>query len=158
MRIRTVAILAIPLLMTAIFAPLSRAQSQIVGDWQGALNANGAKLHIVLHVSAEKGGALQATLDSVDQGAMGIPVSDLSFDGTHLSLTIAAVNGKYEGSVNRGATAIEGTWTQGAPLPLTFTRVAAAQPTPKTAAPTEFDGSWAGALDLGTAAVLVEAP
>jgi hypothetical protein len=133
----------------ASFAWVSSAQSQIAGDWQGTLSASGAELHLVLHVSAGKEGTLKATLDSVDQGAYGIPVSAISFDGSRLSLTVAAVSGKYEGSVKSGGTRMEGTWTQGASLPLSFTRVAA-QSAPKPAAPTNFDGRWAGELDLGT--------
>jgi len=152
MRIRTVAILAMAVLV-AVFAPLSGAQSQLAGEWQGTLVASGAQLRLVLHVSTGKDGAIQATLDSVDQGAMGIPVSSISLKGS--TLTVDAVQGTFEGTVNKDATEVDGTWSQGSPLALHFKRVAA-QPAPKPAASTEFDGSWAGTLDLGTARLRIE--
>ncbi|MGP8176278.1 MAG: hypothetical protein ACLP7O_17270, partial [Terracidiphilus sp.] len=55
--------------------PLVVAQAQIAGDWQGTLITPGPQLHLVLHIAAAKDGSLTATLDSVDQGANGIPVT-----------------------------------------------------------------------------------
>ncbi|MGB7549014.1 MAG: serine hydrolase [Terracidiphilus sp.] len=117
-----------------IFSPACLAQSQIAGDWQGVLNAGGAQLHLVLHITAAKDGSLSGTLDSVDQGANGIPVSEISLKDAKLSLTVEAVHGAYEGSVNKDATEIAGTWTQGQPLPLDFKR-ASAQPATAAAGP-----------------------
>jgi CubicO group peptidase (beta-lactamase class C family) len=114
--------------------PVCRAQSQIAGDWQGTLNAGGAQLHLVLHVTAAKDGALAATLDSVDQGANGIPVTTIILKDSKLNLTVEAAHGAYEGVVNKDATEIAGTWTQGQPLALNFKR--AAVPSPDTAAVT----------------------
>lgn len=118
-----VAILA---LVLATFAPLVRAQQQIAGDWQGTLSAGGAQLHLVLHITAPTAGTLAATLDSVDQGANGIPVSEITLTDSKLNLTIDAVHGTYEGTVNKDTTEIDGTWTQSQSLPLNFTRTAAA--------------------------------
>ncbi len=117
-----------------IFSPMCLAQSQIAGDWLGVLNAGGAQLHLVLHITAAKDGSLSGTLDSVDQGANGIPVSEILLKDAKLSLTVEAVHGAYEGSVNKDATEIAGTWTQGQPLPLDFKR-APAQPATTAAAP-----------------------
>jgi CubicO group peptidase (beta-lactamase class C family) len=102
-----------------------RAQSRIVGDWQGTLSAGGAQLHLVLHISAAKDGSLTAALDSVDQGAMGIPVTTVKLEDSKLKLTIDTVHGTYEGTVNKDATEIDGTWSQGQPLELNFTRAPA---------------------------------
>ena len=57
------------------------AESQLAGDWQGTLSAGGAELRLVLHMGAAKDGSLTATLDSVDQGAYGIPVSAITLNG-----------------------------------------------------------------------------
>jgi hypothetical protein len=132
------------------FSPLSRAQAQIAGDWQGTLDAGGTQLRLVLHITAAKDGSLTATLDSVDQGANGIPVSAITLKDSNLSLTVDAVHGTYEGTVNKNATEIDGTWSQGMPLELNFKR-AAAQPVaaPKLAPPSEIDGTWLGTLDAG---------
>ena len=68
---------------------------------------------------------MKATLDSVDQGAMGIPASSIALTGAALVFKINAIGGSYEGTVNEAGTAIDGKWSQGASLPLTFTRLAA---------------------------------
>jgi hypothetical protein len=128
----------------------SFAQSAVAGDWQGTLSAGGAQLRLVLHITAASNGSLSATLDSVDQGAYGIPVSAITLQDSKLSLTVDAVHGSYEGAVNTNATVIAGTWTQGQSLPLNFKR-AVAQPAAKPAAPSKIDGTWLGTLDTGTA-------
>ena len=141
----------IPLALVALaLAPLDRAQSQIAGDWQGTLNAGGAQLRLVLHVTAAKDGSLSSTLDSVDQGALGIPVTSVTLKDSKLSLVVDAVKGTYEGTVNKDATEIDGSWTQGQSLELNFKR-AVTQPPVKLAAPSEIDGTWLGTLDAGTA-------
>jgi hypothetical protein len=112
--------------------------------------ASGAELRLVLHVSAGKDGTPKATLDSVDQGAYAIPVTTISLKGSTLKLTIDAVHGSFEGTVNKDATEVDGTWTQGSPLALHFRRVAA-QPAVVPAAPTEIDGTWRGTLSTGAA-------
>ena len=97
----------------------------IAGDWAGTLTAGSAELHLVLHVIAAKDGSLTATLDSVDQGANGIPVDAVTLKDSKLNLTVNAVpgHGAYEGTLNKDATAIDGTWTQGGQsLPLNFKR------------------------------------
>lgn len=124
------------------------AQPKIAGDWQGKLSAGGAELTIILHIEPTPDGKLSATMDSVDQGAMGIPVNTISLDGSHLNFTVDAVQGNYAGVVNADTTAIDGSWTQGAPIPLNFTR-AVAKAAPSPAPPTELDGMWMGTLNIG---------
>jgi hypothetical protein len=132
-------------------SPLCRSQAQIAGDWLGTLNAGGTQLHLALHIKAAEDGSLTATLDSVDQGAYGIPVTTIALKDSKLNLAVDAVHGTYEGTVNKDATEIDGTWTQGILLDLTFKRghatlaPAAARP----AAPSDIDGSWKGTLDAG---------
>ena len=133
-------------------APLSRAQAQIAGDWQGTLDTGGPQLHLVLHVAAAKDGSFTATLDSIDQGANGIPVTTVTLKDTKLRLIVDAVHGSYEGRVNKGGTEIDGTWSQGMPLELKFKRVAAqTKAAPKPTAPSDIDGAWQGTLDVGAA-------
>jgi hypothetical protein len=141
---------AILSLAVMALSPLCRAQSQIAGDWQGTLNAGGVQLRLALHVAAAKDGSLTATLDSIDQGANGIPVTSVTLKDSKLSLTVDAVHGTYEGTVNKDATEIDGTWSQGQPLELNFKRAPAqAAAAPKPAAPSDIDGSWMGTLDAG---------
>jgi hypothetical protein len=129
------------------------AQAQnIVGDWQGTLKAGTAELRLVLHVAKNSDGSLRATLDSVDQGANGIPVTSISIKDSKLNFTVDAVHGTYEGKVSADATVISGTWTQSQPLPLDFKRSATPVKTEhKPAKPSDIDGAWMGTLDAGTA-------
>lgn len=123
----------------------------LVGDWKGTLNAGGSQLHLVLHVTKAEDGKLGATLDSVDQGANGIPVSAIAVKDDKFNMTVDAVHGKYEGVVNKEATEIKGTWTQMQPLELNFARVAEGVKSDQAkVAPSDIDGVWTGALDLGS--------
>jgi hypothetical protein len=152
MKVHFISRLAIIALAGLALLPLGRAQSPLAGDWQGTLNAGGVKLRLALHFTAAKDGTVTATLDSLDQGAIGIPVSSVDLRGTQLTLGIPAVNGTYTGTVNKDATEIDGTWSQGQPLALNFKRAPAA-PAPaaaKPAAPSDIDGSWKGMLDTGS--------
>jgi len=126
------------------------AAPSVAGDWQGVLEAGGAQLHLVLHITQGENGALKATLDSVDQNANGIPVSAITVKDSKLNMTVDAVHGTYEGVVNKDATEIKGTWVQGQPLDLNFKRApAAAQKEKEKVAPSDIDGAWLGTLDLG---------
>jgi uncharacterized protein len=140
-------------LVCAIFLAVgigaSHAQN-IAGDWQGTLKAGGAELRLVLHVAKNADGSLKATLDSVDQGANGIPVTSISLKDSKLNFTVDAVHGTYEGKVTSDGNEISGTWTQGQALPLSFKRTAAPVKTAhKPAKPSDIDGAWLGSLDAG---------
>jgi serine-type D-Ala-D-Ala carboxypeptidase/endopeptidase len=109
------------------------------GDYAGTLGP----LHVKLHIKSDATGALTGTLDSVDQGSIGIPCADFHLDGQTLTFSIPAVHGTWKGTVT--ADGLDGTWDQGAPQPLKFTRdnfVAAAKPS-------AVDGIWLGTLDTG---------
>jgi hypothetical protein len=119
------------LILLLIGAGLAQAQD-IAGDWHGTLRAGGAELRLVLHITKSGEGALKATLDSVDQGANGIPVSSITLKDSQLNLGVDAVHGAYEGKVAADGKTISGTWTQGAELPLDFKRGAAPVNAPKS--------------------------
>jgi uncharacterized protein len=134
------------------------AADDFVGEWTGSLSVPGSQLHLVLHVSKGAEDQLSATLDSVDQQANGIPVSAISAKDGKLSMAVAAVQGTYEGTLNKAKTEIQGTWTQLQPLELTFTRVvkkpssavgAAAPKENVNVAPSDAEGAWMGAIDAG---------
>jgi fermentation-respiration switch protein FrsA (DUF1100 family) len=141
--------LFIVLTFIAITTSFSFAQD-IVGDWNGTLTIGTAELRLVLHVTKAPDGGLTATLDSIDQGAPGIPVNAVTLKDSKLDLTIDAVHGTYTGKVNADASEIDGTWSQGAAMPLNFHRGSIAmKPAPKPAKPSDIDGDWLGTLDTG---------
>ncbi len=132
-------------------AGVASAQN-LAGDWQGTLKPAGAELRLVLHVTKADDGSWKGTLDSVDQGANGIPVTSISLKESKLKLTMDSIHGSYEGTVNTDATEISGTWTQGQSLPLDFKRTTTAAKTEHAPAkPSDIDGAWMGTLDAGTA-------
>jgi pimeloyl-ACP methyl ester carboxylesterase len=140
--------LFIILAFITITTSLSLAQD-IVGDWHGSLKVGQAELRLVLHVTKVADGSLKATLDSIDQGAPGIPVNVVTLRDSKLDLTVDAVHGTYAGKVNADASEIDGTWTQGAPLELNFHRGGIAAKAAKPAKPSDIDGDWLGTLDTG---------
>jgi len=99
-------------------SPNSPAEPGLAGNWNGALDAGGQTLHLVLHLKQD-GDTWSCALDSVDQGANGIPCTVTSA-ANPITLDVPAVHGGYSGTLK--ADILTGTWTQGAELPLVFTR------------------------------------
>lgn len=109
--------------MAATVAELEKLKpSPIDGDWTGSLHTPGGTLRIAFHFHAQPGGAIAGSMDSIDQGAMGIGCSDVKLDGQKLTLAIPAVHGSYEGTLSADEKSITGTWSQGQPLALNLTR------------------------------------
>lgn len=65
-------------------------------------------------------------MDSIDQGAFGIPCSQFVLSGRQFSFKVPAVHGTYKGEVSADGNTITGTWNQVRPMPLVFTRGAQA--------------------------------
>ena len=94
---------------------------------------------------------MKATLDSVDQGANGIPVRRRVTEGNRLNLDVAAVKGTYDAEMSADGKTITGKWRQaGLDLPLTMTRGSGfdeGQPSTKSATVAPLLGVWEGSLD-----------
>lgn len=82
------------------------------GDWHGTLEVGTAKLRTQLHVVKDAAGAYSATLDSIDQGAMGIPVQTVVVSGQSFRLELPNLRAQYEGTISADGSKIEGTLTQ----------------------------------------------
>jgi uncharacterized protein len=116
-------------------APQSKSQdavtgkaAEVEGAWMGTIDAGAIKLRVVFHITNAADG-LKATMDSLDQGAMGIPVTTVTLNGASLKIEMKQIDGVYEGKVSSDKAAIDGTWTQrgmSRPLVLTRTKDAAA--------------------------------
>jgi pimeloyl-ACP methyl ester carboxylesterase len=100
--------------------------ADLVGTWQGTLTVpGGPKLRLAVKVRQEAGGALAATVVSIDQGGIEIPVKRVTFTGGRLALELPNLRARFEGAhrVEGGGAVIAGDWTQGgASLPLTLRR------------------------------------
>ena len=99
------------------------AGAKFDGNWLGTLDAGGVKLRVALHLDKGADGKLTGKLDSLDQGARGIPITDIKVEGQRITMTVPAVKGNYEAKLSPDGKELDGTWTQGAPLPLKMTRV-----------------------------------
>jgi pimeloyl-ACP methyl ester carboxylesterase len=99
------------------------AEAKPEGDWEGTLDAGAVKLRIVLHIT-RKEGAYGATLDSPDQGALGVPIETVTVTGDSIKMDMKSLRATYAGRLATDGSSIGGDFTQGKTVPLTFTRVA----------------------------------
>ncbi|MGB9133315.1 MAG: alpha/beta hydrolase, partial [Methanosarcina sp.] len=73
----------------------------IKGLWIGNLDVpGGVELRILFNISTRPDGSVNATMDSLDQGARGIPVEKITYKDSNLSLEVKSVRGVFEGTLN----------------------------------------------------------
>lgn len=97
----------------------------VVGEWLGELKAGPMLLRLALHVRAEEGDGLAGEMDSLDQGANGLPLNSVSFEAGAFAYRIDRVGGSFEGALNEDGSQLVGHWVQGGQeLPLVFRRLA----------------------------------
>ena len=109
-------------LLSSLFISFSSlAQlSKIEGSWYGLLKVQGMEITVVFNIT-QTGDGLEATMDSPDQGAFGIPVDKISFASDKLELAIPSGMIVYTGMLKEDM--VEGTFTQGGfELPLDLSR------------------------------------
>ena len=100
------------------------AEKGIEGIWQGTLKISGIELRILFKIKKEEGGTLSAKMDSPDQSAKDIPVSEVVFENDSLRIEVKVAMGKYLGSFNKEKNTITGNWYQsGMTLPLELKQV-----------------------------------
>jgi pimeloyl-ACP methyl ester carboxylesterase len=104
-------------------APKPAKPSDIDGDWLGTLDTGMGKLRLVLHITNTQDG-LMATMDSLDQGANGLPVNSITRTGAELKVEMKSIGGSYDGTISADLSTFNGTWTQGGKsFPLALKRV-----------------------------------
>ncbi len=119
------------LCLLSSFTALAQQQvgaEQVVGTWSGALETGGMQLPLVLHISMNSNGSLQATMDSPNQGAKGIPVQEVRLAQDSIYADVRAIGGVYAGKLT-GPASIEGSWKQNSQaFPMPLRKGEAAQP------------------------------
>ncbi len=90
----------------------SDAIASAEGVWQGALEGNGMRLRLQLHVSHDDQKQLVAALDSPDQGVSGLPAIKVGQKDAVFHFEIPVVTGVYDGTLNAAKTTITGSWAQ----------------------------------------------
>jgi len=106
----------------AVLSAAAGFAQNIAGTWQGTLQTPQRPLRIVIKVTRADDESLKAMFYSIDQNGQGIPGSAVSLQGATFKATIPAIGGSYEGKLNADGTTINGTFTQGAPIPLNLVK------------------------------------
>jgi uncharacterized protein (TIGR03435 family) len=101
----------------------------ITGTWQGALKVNGpngsADLRTVMKISRAENDGLKALFYSIDQDPTPLGATSVTLKGLALKVSIAQLNGVFEGTLSRDGNTITGKWTQGPnTFPLNLVRAA----------------------------------
>ena len=122
---RTVALVCLVLFVMGSSAVLSYAGKGIEGEWEGAIEVQGTSIGVTIKVTKGDDGTLSATIDIPDQGAMDVPLDNVTFEDNTFKFDLIAANGSYEGKLKESGDDIEGEWSQGgASLPLNLKRKA----------------------------------
>lgn len=117
---------------------------KINGDYAGTLGP----LRLELHLKDGGLGAMEGTLDSLDQGAIGLECTKFVLKDKALSFEVPTVGGKWHGTVSEDGSTLTGSWSQGVDSPLVFHRREPFAPAEK---PSRVDGIWLGTLESGGA-------
>lgn len=89
------------------------AAQKIAGTWNGTLAAGGASLRLRVNISKTAAGGATGTMDSLDQGANGIPVSAITLKAGKLRFEVRGIGGVYEGKLDTKGGTLTGDWQQG---------------------------------------------
>jgi hypothetical protein len=94
---------------------------QIQGHWKGVLHVNQIDLHLAFHIAHMPDDSYSATMDSIDQGASGIPATAVHVTYPNVRMEWNGIGGTFNGKLADGK--ISGTWRQGkGSLPLKLER------------------------------------
>lgn len=127
---------------------IAQSSAMLQGDFAGFLGP----LSLKLHVRVAPDGSLTCTLDSETQGSLGLACADVHHDGQNLSFSIPSVRGSWKGSVDSAGATLTGTWDQGTPMSLNFSKDSAAA-RGKTSL---VDGIWLGTLLAGAHSLRIQ--
>lgn len=112
------------LYMVLLSAMLSAQETRLDGMWQGVLDVGAAKLRIVFHFKTSDDGVITTTMDSPDQGAMGIPTTKTTFENNKLRVELKALAAEFNGTYDPKEGTIFGNWSQGGmDFPLLISRI-----------------------------------
>lgn len=99
-----------------------RVSKELEGTWNGTLSIQGKNLRLVLRMSNQPDGTAAASITSLDQGGIELPLALTHKAGT-LTLNTPAIGGDFFAGSLTAAGELTGTFSQGpATAPLTFVR------------------------------------
>lgn len=109
------------LLTSFAYQSFSQVINNFAGTWEGTLKV-GVDLRIVFHIKEDGKGNLISTADSPDQSAFGMACDSTTASENELTIIMKALKATYSGKLKNDSL-IEGTFTQGAELPLALKKV-----------------------------------
>jgi uncharacterized protein len=140
---------AIVLLLMCISITVLYAQKPITGTWEGKLNVGNTSLRMVFHFDKQSDGSYKGTMDSPDQGALGIACDNVMVKGDSIIVGVKVANGGFNGLRINDST-INGNWLQGGMgIPVILKRdkdIPKASPPKVTEQLKAINGIWEGKL------------
>jgi uncharacterized protein len=104
-----------------------QAAQKIAGTWNGTLTLGAASLRLRVNISKTATGGATGTMDSLDQGADGIPLSAVTLKEGKVHFEARGIGAVYEGKLDANGSGLSGEWQQsGQTMPLEFKKAAAA--------------------------------
>lgn len=85
--------------------------SLMLGTWEGPLSQFGSTTRFVIRLVSTDG-FLVPYLDSPDQNAWGIPVSEFRIDGDSISIKVGVASAQFQGKFDEARLSISGLWIQ----------------------------------------------
>jgi pimeloyl-ACP methyl ester carboxylesterase len=102
----------------------SKASQSIAGKWLGTITFGTTQLRIGFEISETNEHNYAASMRSIDQSGIDIPMSAVKLNGDSVRLEIDAIRSAYEGKFTDDGNTIEGNWLQyGTTTPLVMKRV-----------------------------------
>jgi uncharacterized protein (TIGR03435 family) len=148
-------------IMASVLEPRGIAESRyalqepydLAGTWQGTLGS-GQEMRVVVQIAKGTRGEYRALFYNIDRSGDGIPVSEISVDGSTVKMAFTMVNGTFHGRFAPDGKSIVGTWSQNAPpVSLTLARVAPGSEwtiPPAPVKPTAMDPTANPAFEVAT--------
>jgi|GEM_PF-556753 len=123
---------------------------KLLGEWNGPLTMpTGGSIIVVFRFEMTKNSEFVGFLDSPDQGAKGLPVTEANLSDAKLTLKITSLNGEFKGQLSGDK--LVGAFTQaGNSTPLTLNKGAYVAPVYKLSMPKDamekLSGKWNGKM------------
>lgn len=86
---------------------------ELEGDWMGSIDAPNGTLNLIVHFKNQPDKTVLATMDSPDQGAKDLPLSDIVQKELDVEFKLRMANAGYKGKLNKEGTGMTGEWSQG---------------------------------------------
>lgn len=93
------------------------------GAWRAVLMTGPNRIRLALQISSTDDGTLLGSLDGLDQGVSGVPVTDFYTKDGSVRFVLYDIGARYEGTMKSDGSEFTGVWIQsGQEFPVTFRR------------------------------------